>query len=92
MSYFKLGEECILQSANCPELNGECVITVVLRRRLRNFHLGNGETILTNKFAYHTTIKNPNGWGWSELSLRKKHKPSTKSLSTMIEELKKVKV
>ncbi len=66
MSYFKVGEECILQSAHCPQLNGECVITVVLRRRLRNFHFGNGETILTNNYAYPTTIKNHNVWSWSE--------------------------
>ena len=91
MSYFKVGEECILQSSCFPEFNGDCVVNEVLAPRVRTSHLANGETIITNRCAYRTTIENPNNWAWAETSLRKKHKPSTESLSTMIEELNKVK-
>jgi hypothetical protein len=87
MSYFKVGEECILQSVRFPELNGECVVNEVLAPKVRTFHLANGETIITNRCAYRTTIENPNDWAWAEPSLRKKHKPSTESLSTMIAKL-----
>jgi hypothetical protein len=92
VSYFKVGEEVILQSGYYPELNGECVVTKILEPKVRIGHLANGETIISNGCAYRTTIENPNNWAWAETSLRKKHKPSTKSLSTMIEELNKVKV
>jgi hypothetical protein len=92
MSYFQLGEECILQSALYPELNGDCVVTEVLKAKVRILVMGNGETRNINTCAYRTTIENNKGLAWAEVSLRKKHKPSTKSLSTMIEELNKVKV
>ena len=92
MSYFKLGEEVILQSLSNPELNGDCIITHVLDARPRTIHLHNGEIKKQGGFAYFTTIKNLEGWAWAESALRKKHKPSTESLSTMIEELNKVKV
>ena len=92
MSYFKVGEECILQSSLYPELNGDCIVTEVLEPKIRTLSLGNGKTVRVNQCAYRTTIENEKSWAWAESSLRKKHKPSTKSLSTMIEELNKVKV
>ncbi len=92
MSYFKVGEECILQSILYPDLNGDCVVTEVLEAKVRILVMGNGETRNINTCAYRTTIENNKGLAWAEESLRKKHKPSTKSLSTMIEELNKVKV
>ena len=92
MSYFKVGEECILQSVHNPELNGDCVITVVEAPKIR-WQKAEGSRISYGvNFAYFTTIPHPNGIIWAESALRKKHKPSTKSLSTMIEELNKVKV
>jgi hypothetical protein len=91
MSYFKVGEECILQSESWPSLNGNCVVIGVLPDIERKGHLPSGQWQTSGGCAYHTTIKNPKGWPWSESALRKKHKPSTESLSTMIEELNKVK-
>jgi hypothetical protein len=87
MNLFKVDEECILQSKACPELNGDCIVTGVLLPNNRIMHLPSGETRISNDYAYDTTIKNPKGWAWAESALRKKHKPSTKSLSSMIEEL-----
>jgi hypothetical protein len=92
MSYFKIGEQCILQSESCPELNGECVITQVLEPEPRIIHLSNLETKITNAHCYFTTIENIERLAWAESALRKKHKPSTQSLSTIIEELNKAKV
>jgi hypothetical protein len=92
MSYFKVGEECILQSKGNPELNGDCIVTRVLDDEPRKIHLYNGETRIEGGCAYFTTIKNIEGYAWAESALRKKHKPSTESLTTMIEELNKVKV
>ena len=91
MSYFKVGEECILQSSLYPELNGDCIVTEVLEPKIRTLNLGNGKTVRVNQCAYITTIENEKSWAWAESSLRKKHKPSTESLSTMIQELNKVK-
>ena len=91
MNYFKLGEEWILQSVQNPELNGDCVITAVEEPERRWHFIGGGEIGWATDFAYFTTIAHPNGCVWNESALRKKHKPSTESLSTMIEELNKVK-
>ena len=91
MSYFKVGEECILQSRCQPQLNGDCVITDVHGPVLLRTMHPDGTWITGVGFGYTTTIKNPNGNKWNEVALRKKHKPSTESLSTMIEELNKVK-
>jgi hypothetical protein len=87
MSYFKVGEECILQSKTCPELSGDCIVTCVLFPDNRIMHLPSGETRISNDYAYDTTIKNPKGYAWAESALRKKHKPSTESLSSMIAKL-----
>ena len=92
MSYFKIGEECILQSVQNPELNGDCVITVVEQPERRWHKEGDNIIGYSTNFAYFTTIPHPNGYVWAESALRKKHKPSTKSLSTMVEEINKVKV
>ena len=98
MSYFKVGEECILQSKACPELNGEYSIRGVLR----------GDVVFYDEILKGRVRDNSDGTGyllneafeddgsgfeikWHESALRKKHKPSTESLSTMIEELNKVK-
>tara|TARA_R110000851_G_scaffold113943_5_gene238802 strand:- start:1039 stop:1329 length:291 start_codon:yes stop_codon:yes gene_type:complete len=87
MSYFKVGEECILQSKLCPELNGDCTVIDVLDDKPRRKHLPNGEIIIEGGCSYIITTKHLEGWSWAEEALRKKHKPSTKSLSSMIEEL-----
>ena len=93
MSYFKVGEEVILQSVSAPELNGECSIIKVLPKIPRKIWFSSNEsdcrTVTTH--TYITTIPHSKGFSWGEPALRKKHKPSTKSLSTMIEELNKVK-
>jgi hypothetical protein len=91
MSYFKLGEECILQSECNPELNGECVVLKVFRTHGRTQY-SNGVIRIESGYGYITTIECPDDMRWDESALRKKHKPSTESLSTMIEELNKVKV
>ena len=91
MSYFKLGEECILQSERYPELNGDCIVLKVLDKKPRRGHFAGGVTKIMNTYSYIVTVESPNGFPWSERALRKKHKPSTDSLSTMIEELNKVK-
>ncbi len=91
MSYFKVGEECILQSQCNPELNGECVVLRVFLTNGRT-HYANGVVRIESGYGYDTTIECPEDMAWDESALRKKHKPSTKSLSTMIEELNKVKV
>jgi hypothetical protein len=92
MSYFKLGEECILQSAHHPELNGDYIVLRVLEDTPRITHFKGQASVITSGYAYIISIENPREWIWDESALRKKHKPSTKSLSTMIEELNKVKV
>jgi hypothetical protein len=92
MSYFKVGEECILQSKCYPELNGECVITEVLGNELSSIERPDGRFDLAFTNGYFVSIKHPKNYRWDESALRKKHKPSTESLSTMIEELNKVKV
>ena len=89
MSYFKVGEGVILQSVCYPELNGDCVITSIDPvKRDTTFH--DGTSKYTGSKGYYTTIPCPLGASWDETALRKKHKPSTKSLSTIIEELNKV--
>jgi hypothetical protein len=92
MSYFKLGEECILQSKMHPELNGDCIVTEVIGCRRALVYRPNKKPVSELSCGYFTTIKSRDGFCWDESALRKKHKPSTKSLSTMIEELNKVKV
>jgi hypothetical protein len=92
MSYFKVGEECILQSGMYPELNGDCIVTKVTGYQKALVYRPNKKPIFELSCGYLTTIKSPDGFCWDESALRKKHKPSTKSLSTMIEELNKVKV
>jgi hypothetical protein len=92
MSYFKLGEECILHCKNYPELNGDCIVLRVLEDTPRMTHFKGKASAITNGYAYITSIKSSSGCPWDESALRKKHKPSTESLSTMIEELNKVKV
>jgi hypothetical protein len=92
MNYFKVGEEVILQSALHPHLNGDCVVLKVGEKKDRKINLVGGGQEIRHDYAYTTTIKTPNGNTWAESALRKKHKPSTESLSTMIEELNKVKV
>ena len=91
MSYFKVGEECILQSESYPELNGQCVVEAIYGPRLARVNYPDGRSIVKLGFGYTTSIKNPRGLTWDESALRKKHKPSTESLSTMIEQLNKVK-
>jgi hypothetical protein len=91
MSYFKVEEECILQSKAYPELNGDCVVKAIFGPRLARINYPDGTSIARVGFGYTTTIKTPSGLEWDESALRKKHKPSTESLSTMIEELNKVK-
>jgi hypothetical protein len=87
MSYFKLGEECILQSVYSPELNGDCVVTAIEAPE-RRWHLKrDGEIGWATEFAYFTTIAHPNGYVWNESALRKKHNPSAESLSSMIAKL-----
>ena len=90
MSYFKVGEECILQSKMHPELNGECTVIKVFDDEIRLTYFSNGAEKMTGGYAYYLSIKNPSGRMWDESALRKKHKPSTESLSTMIEQLNKV--
>ena len=92
MSYFKLGEECILQSKMYPELNGDCIVTEFTGCRKALIYRPNKKPVSVFTCGYLTTIKSPDGFYWDESALRKKHKPSTESLSTMIEELNKVKV
>jgi hypothetical protein len=87
MSYFKVGEEVILQSTLYPELNGDCIVTEVLEPRPRLSHFRSGITKVTSQYVYYTTISNSNNWPWAESTLRKKHKPSTESLSSMIAKL-----
>jgi hypothetical protein len=92
MSYFKVGEECILQSECFPELNGDCVVTRCFCKDTAPHIQADGTEIIKSSFTYLTSTNPPNGCAWAESALRKKHKPSTTSLSTMIEELKKAKV
>jgi hypothetical protein len=92
VSYFKVGEECILQSERYPELNGDCIVLKVLDKKPIKGHFAGGVTKIISTYSYLVTIESPNGFLWLECALRKKHKPSTESLSTMIEELNKVKV
>ena len=91
MSYFKVDEECILQSKRYPELNGDCVVTKCFGKSRGSLVLADRTEKITSSFTYLTSIEAPNGFAWDESALRKKHKPSTESLSTMIEELNKVK-
>jgi hypothetical protein len=91
MSYFKVGEEVILQSQCYPELNNDCVVIGVFKPDGGLTMLPDGTGELRDCYSYTTTIEAPSGNDWCESALRKKHKPSTESLSTMIEELNKVK-
>jgi hypothetical protein len=91
MSYFKVGEECILQSKSLPHLNGGCTVIEVLGRETRRTYSAIDKYHFTYNHSYVLSIKNPNHYSWCESALRKKHKPSTESLSTVIEELNKVK-
>ena len=87
MNLYNVDEEVVLQSKSHPELNGDCIVTDVLVKKNWIHRLGNGETEIVRCCGYHTTIKSPTGAPWAEAALRKKHKPSTKSLSSIIEEL-----
>tara|TARA_R110000851_G_scaffold262488_1_gene414963 strand:- start:436 stop:696 length:261 start_codon:yes stop_codon:yes gene_type:complete len=84
MSLFNVGEEVIIQGKIFKGFNGmEATITYVSEtpRRMVGRYFG---------FVYKTSLDTDDYLYWEEASLRKKHKPSTQSLSTMIEELNKV--
>jgi hypothetical protein len=86
MSYFKVDEEVIIQGKLFTKFNGmEAMVTYVSRfpSELESGYYG---------YAYKTNLDTNPLLYWHEGSLRKKHKPSTESLSTIIEELNKVKV
>ena len=90
MSLFKVGEECILQSQSQPQLNGDCAVLEVLPPKKRSSHMGGGIYQMVHGCCYYLSIDSPSGVAWHESALRKKHKPSTQSLSTMIETANKV--
>ena len=86
MSYFKVGEEVIIQGAVFKEFDGmEATITYVSESKVTGVMSG------YHGYMYKTNLDTNPVLKWLETSLRKKHKPSTESLSTMIEELNKVK-
>jgi hypothetical protein len=87
MSHFKVGEECILQSKCHPVLNGDCVINSVQGPSMRRTMYPDGRIVSKVGFAYSISTENPSGRLWAEVALRKKHKPSTESLSSMIAKL-----
>jgi hypothetical protein len=81
MSYFKLGEEIIIEGKLFTEFNGmEATVTYVSPSPVElisgYFGYSYKTSLDTNPFLY-----------WHETSLRKKHKPSTESLSSMIAKL-----
>jgi hypothetical protein len=86
MSYFKVGEEVIIQGAVFKEFNGMDAIATHVTDTPR--HMASGYF----GYTYKTNLDTNPILRWHETSLRKKHKPSTESLSTMIEELNKAKV
>jgi hypothetical protein len=81
MSYFKVGEEIIIEGKLFTEFNGmEATVTYVSPSpvELEGGYCG---------YSYKTSLDTNPFLYWHEISLRKKHKPSTKSLSSMIEDL-----
>ena len=72
-AYFAVGEEVLLVSKNCPELNGEAV--VIERSTGQRVNRANGE-LLSSPWGYTLSIETPTGIRWNESALRKKHKPS----------------
>lgn len=84
---FSMGEEVLLQSKSCPELNGECIILEVRESKSTyGMHLGKIVDLGT-PYGYKTTIPCPTEY-WSEVALRKKHKPSEDSYQKLMDKLK----
>jgi hypothetical protein len=86
MSLFTLNEEVIIQGTMFKLFNGmDATVTNVSDKKvlMPSGYFG---------YVYKTNLDTNPFLFWLETSLRKKHKPSTKSLSTMIEEFNKIKV
>lgn len=85
---FKINEEVILQSNSFPECNGEYVI-LEIRKGNDNYAISkDGIVDVGTPWGYVLNIEHPIAGCWSEISLRKKHKPSEDSYESMINKLK----
>ena len=85
---FEIGENVILQSRSFPEYNGEEIIIDIRRSNDNKALTLNGIIDTGTPWGYKLNIQHPLcGW-WSEVALRKKHKPSEDSYESMINKLK----
>lgn len=79
---FEVGEEVILVSVSCPELNGEATVLSVKYCEYINNRTENKE----EGYLYELTIESRYS-GWMESALRKKHKPSDMSFHELMDSL-----
>lgn len=91
---FNVGEEVILQSKDYPEMNGEYTVLkvisgggmVVCSITGQSYRQTDGLSYVLNDGNLH---KRDNcEINWNESALRKKHKPSGKSFSEMMSDIK----
>lgn len=86
---YKVGEEVILQSVSFPELSGECIVLEVKPNPTGQYYDVDG--ISTGSyFSYKLTIERPDPqvpW-WTEVVIKKKHKPSDQSFDRLMSSLK----
>jgi hypothetical protein len=81
MNLFNVDEEVIIKGVVCKSFDGmDATVTFVSNKKM---HMINGYF----GYVYKTNLDTNPSLSWLETSLRKKHKPSTESLSTIIKKL-----
>lgn len=90
---FEVGEEVILVSKDCPEVNGEAIVISIAPFGVFNCpHCGRKIRRSKKITAYYLNVKSPVNQkccsAWSESTLRKKHKGSDFSFDEMMKEIK----
>lgn len=90
---FEVGEEVILVSKDCPELNGDAVVVFIAPFGVFNCpHCGKKIRRDEELNAYYLNVTSGINQkccsAWSESCLRKKHKGSDFSFNEMMKEIK----
>lgn len=89
---FEVGEEVILVSKDCPELNGEAIVISIAPSGTYNCPHCESRNFRDESLAYYlnvkSTVKQKCCSPWAESCLRKKHKGSDFSFDEMMKEIK----
>lgn len=86
--YFNVGEEVILCSKNFPQYSGDYIIRKLVYRGLHICRITGKQCVFSGDIGYilDADLIGSNGVEavWRQSALRKKHKPSGKSFSEII--------